>query len=62
MIVALEDTEAEITGCETLPELRGKNSYPIAIQQIFEIAHNLDVRTIWMKTWNDNTSTQSEIL
>jgi len=62
MILPLDDGEAEITGCETLAKFRGRGLYAFAIQQLFQIAQNLGIRRICMKTLKDNTSSQSGIL
>jgi hypothetical protein len=61
-ILSLHDGEAEITGCETLPEFRGRNLYAFAIQQIFGIAQKSGIRRICMKTRKDNKSSQAGIL
>jgi len=62
IILPLEEGEAEITGCETLPEFRGKSLYAFAIQQIFQIAQKSGIRRICMKTRKDNRSSQSGIV
>jgi ribosomal protein S18 acetylase RimI-like enzyme len=62
VILRLDDGEAEITGCETLPEFRGRGLYPFAIQQIYQIAQDSGIRRIYMKTRKSNTSSQSGIL
>ena len=61
-ILPLGDGEAEITGCETLPEFRGRGLYAYAIQQIFTIAQDSGIRRICMKTLRDNASSQAGIL
>lgn len=61
-ILPLIDSEAEISGCETLPEFRGKNLYSFAIQNILRIARDMGIRRIYMKTLEDNSPSQSGIL
>jgi len=61
-ILPLNDGEAEITGCETLPEFRGRNLYAFAIQQIFRTARSSGIHRIFMKTRKDHSSSQSGIL
>jgi RimJ/RimL family protein N-acetyltransferase len=61
-ILPLTDSEAEISGCETLPEFRGKNLYSFAIQNILRIARDMGIRRIYMKTLEDNSPSQSGIL
>jgi len=61
-ILPLDDGEAEITGCETVPEFRGRGLYAFAIQHIFHIARDSGIRRIYMKTRSDNTSSQAGIL
>ena len=61
-ILSLGDGEAEITACETLPEFRGRGLYAFAIQQIFQIAQDLGIRRIYMKTLRNNTSSQAGVL
>jgi Acetyltransferase (GNAT) domain len=61
-ILQLKDEEAEITGCETLPEFRGKNLYSFAIRNISQIAGDLGIRRIYMKTIDGNSASQSGIL
>lgn len=61
-ILQLRDDEAEITGCETLAEFRGKGVYAFAIQQLVAVARASGIRRIYMKTDEDNTSSQKGIL
>jgi hypothetical protein len=61
-ILTLNHGEAEITGCETLPEFRGRNLYAFAIQQIFQTARSAGIHKICMKTRKDDFASQSGIL
>src|SRR5262249_8601762 len=53
--------EAEITGCETLPEFRGRGIYGVAIRHLFEVAREQGVRRIFMQTTADNEASQAGI-
>lgn len=61
-ILRLRDEEGEISGCETLPEFRGKNLYSFAVQNISRIARDIGIRRIYMKTLEGNSASQSGIL
>ena len=61
-ILTLKKGEAEITGAETLPQFRGRRLYGFAIQQIFKIAQGSGIRRIYMKTREENASSQIGIL
>jgi hypothetical protein len=61
-ILRLSDEEAEISGCETLVEFRGKNLYSFAVQNIFRTARDMGIRRIYMKTLEGNSASQSGIL
>ena len=60
-ILDLTSEEAEITGCETLPQFRGRGLYPFAIQQICAQAQANGIRRIYMKTTAQNKASQSGI-
>ena len=61
-ILQLRADEAEITACETLPQFRGRNLYPYAVQQLLEIARQQGIRRVYMKTREDNVPSQSGIV
>lgn len=61
-ILTIKKGEAEITGAETLPQFRGRRLYGFAIQQIFKIAKESGIRRIYMKTREENASSQIGIL
>ena len=52
---------AEITGCETLPEFRGRGIYGFAIRNLAEVARGQGVRRVYMKTAAENKASQSGI-
>lgn len=53
--------EAEITGCETLPEFRGRGIYGVAIRHLVQVARRQQIRRVFMKTATDNKSSQTGI-
>src|SRR5579871_5884869 len=61
-ILQLRAGEAEITACETLPQFRGRNLYPFAVQQLLTIARGQGIRRVYMKTHEDNVASQSGIV
>jgi hypothetical protein len=61
-ILQLTDDEAEISGCETLPEFRGRNLYAFAIRNILSVARESGIRTIYMKTLASNSASQPGIV
>ena len=61
LILRLQNGEAEISACETLPEFRGRGLYPFAIQQICKVAAEAGFHTIYMKTQAHNRSSQAGI-
>jgi hypothetical protein len=52
---------AEITGCETLAEFRGKSLYPFAIRKLCRVAAGQGISRIYMKTHWRNTQSQRGI-
>jgi hypothetical protein len=61
-VLKLKEDEAEITGCETLANFRGKGIYSYAIRMMAEIAREQKIRYIFMKTRQDNVAAQRGIL
>ena len=61
-ILLLRPDEAEITACETLPQFRGKNMYPFAVQQLLRVAGEQGIRRVYMKTQKSNLPSQAGIL
>jgi hypothetical protein len=61
-ILLLRADEAEITACETLPQFRGKNLYPFAVQQLLRVAAEQGIRRVYMKTQKSNLPSQAGIL
>jgi ribosomal protein S18 acetylase RimI-like enzyme len=59
--LGLRDREAEISGCETLPEFRGRGLYPLAIRSIADHLKHEGIRTVFMKTIPSNTASQKGI-
>jgi RimJ/RimL family protein N-acetyltransferase len=60
-ILRLDKADAEITGCETLPQFRGRGLYPFAIRQICALAAQQGVSRIYMKTHAGNRSSRAGI-
>lgn len=60
-ILQLREGEAEITGCETAAEFRGKGLYGYAIQCLAILAREQGVRRIYMKTQESNVASQRGI-
>jgi hypothetical protein len=52
---------AEITGCETLDEFRGRSLYPFAIRNLCRVAAGQGIVRIYMKTAWDNKPSQRGI-
>ena len=61
-MLLLKPGEAEISACETLPEFRGKGLYPFAIQKILEVAQASGIQRVYMKTVEENKSSQAGII
>jgi hypothetical protein len=53
---------AEITGCETLPEFRGRSIYGFAIRSLCRVAAGQGISQIYMKTNWHNKASQKGIL
>ncbi len=53
--------EGEITGCETLPEFRGRGIFGFAIRSLAQTARARGLLRIFMKTATDNLASQSAI-
>jgi hypothetical protein len=53
--------EAEITGCETLPQYRGRGIYPFAVRNLIEVVRRDGIRRILMKTSADNRASRAGI-
>jgi len=62
LILRLKENEAEITGCETVPQFRRRGLYGFAIHRIFDVARTKGIRRIYMKTQESNVASQSGIL
>jgi hypothetical protein len=60
-VLALREDEAEITGCETVSEFRGKGVYPFAIRSLTRIAKQQGIRQVFMKTQETNLASQHGI-
>ncbi len=60
-VLSLREDEAEITGCETLSNFRGKGVYPYVIQRLVSVARQRGIRRIYMKTLETNVSSQKGI-
>jgi hypothetical protein len=60
-ILELNEDEAEITACETLPAYRGQAIYGYAIQQLASIARSKGIRRVYMKTAETNLASQNGI-
>jgi hypothetical protein len=61
VILRLRDDQAEITGCETLPEFRGMGIYGFAIHELFVVARRQGIVRVYMKTAWDNKPSQRGI-
>jgi hypothetical protein len=61
-VLRLKAGEAEITGCETLPEFRRQGLYCFAIRQICAAARASGVHRIYMKTLEENKASQAGII
>lgn len=61
VILELQEGEAEITGCETAAEFRGKGLYPYAVQCLASVARDQGTRRIYMKTQQTNVASQRGI-
>jgi RimJ/RimL family protein N-acetyltransferase len=60
-VLALQEGEAEIAGCETAVEFRGKGLYRYAIQCLASLAGDQGIRRIYMKTLDTNVASQRGI-
>ena len=50
--------EAEITGCETLPEFRGRGIYSFAVHNLLYLAQQSGIQRVFMKTIQGNRASQ----
>jgi GNAT superfamily N-acetyltransferase len=50
LVIPASPDVAEITGCETLPDYRGRGIYSFAIQNLIEVARRNGMRRVYMKT------------
>jgi RimJ/RimL family protein N-acetyltransferase len=62
ILLELREDEVEITACETLSVFRGKGIYPYAIQRMVEVARTCGIRRVYIKTRDNNESSQRGIL
>ena len=60
-VVPGTEGDAEITGCETLAEFRGRGIYPFAIQRLIDTAREKELRRVFMKTSPENLASQRGI-
>jgi GNAT superfamily N-acetyltransferase len=61
-LLPIRDAVAEVTGCETLPEFRGRGLYGLAIRSLVAIASVQGIRRVMMKTADWNRASQSGIV
>jgi ribosomal protein S18 acetylase RimI-like enzyme len=59
LVFPLQETEAEITGVETLPAFRGRGILQFAIQNLLPVARQRGIRRIFAKVANTNEASQA---